>query len=56
VGNLVDLSSAGMGYTKGYAQWQQGFVLGYLDGSKFYPVLVPMQADGSFVFEGKRYK
>jgi hypothetical protein len=56
VGNLVDLSSGGMGYTKGYANWQPGFTVGYLDGKKFYSVNVPMDKDGSFVFEGKRYK
>ena len=55
VGNLVDLSSGGMGYTKGYANWQPGFTVGYLDGKKFYPINVPMDKDGSFVFEGKRY-
>jgi hypothetical protein len=56
VGNLVDLSSVGMSYTKGYANWQTGFTVGYLDGKNFYPVNVPMSKDGSFVFEGKRYK
>jgi hypothetical protein len=56
VGNMVDLTSPGMGYTRGYANWQPGFVVGYLEGSRFYPVLVPMNPDGSFVFEGKRYR
>lgn len=56
VGNLVDLSSVGMQYTKGYANWQTGFTVGYLDGKKFYPINVPMNKDGSFIFEGKRYK
>lgn len=56
VGNFVDLTSPGMGYTKGYANWQPGFIVGYLDGKRFTPVMVPMSPDGSFVFEGKRYK
>jgi len=56
VGNAVNLSSVGMSYTRGYAQWQTGFSVGYLDGKKFYPVNIPMDKDGSFVFEGKRYR
>jgi hypothetical protein len=56
VGNMVDLSSPGMSYTRGSAQWQPGFTVGYLEGSKLYPINVPMNPDGSFVFEGKRYK
>jgi hypothetical protein len=56
VGNLVDLSSSGMAYTRGYAQWQPGFCVGYLEKGRFSPVLVPMNPDGSFIFEGKKYK
>lgn len=56
VGNLVDLSSSGMSYTRGYANWQGGFMVGYLDGKRFSPIAVPMAQDGTFIFEGKAYK
>ena len=55
VGNMVDLASKGMGYTRGYANWQMGFVVGYLKDRRFVPTLVPIQPDGSFLFEGKVY-
>lgn len=56
VGNLVDLASKGMSYTKGYANWQMGFAVGYLDGRRFTPQLMHIYPDGSFSFEGKNYK
>jgi predicted phosphodiesterase len=56
VGNLVDLSSQGMAYTKGYANWQQGFVVCYVEGKKVTAITVPISPDGSFIFEGKLYK
>jgi hypothetical protein len=56
VGNLVDLSSPGMGYTKGYANWQMGFVVGTLHGKRFTPELIPIDPkDGSFIYQGKRW-
>ncbi len=55
-GNLVDLSSPGMGYTKGYANWQMGFVVGTLHGKRFTPELIPIDPkDGSFIYQGKRW-
>jgi len=56
VGNMVDLTSQGMAYTKGYANWQMGFVVCYVDGPRVMPVTIPIQPDGSFIFEGKLYK
>ena len=56
VGNLVDLSSSGMAYTKGYANWQQGFAVAYVHERKVQVITIPINADGSFIFEGKLYK
>ena len=56
VGNMVDLSSKGMGYTRGYANWQMGFAVGYVVNGKFVPQVIPINKDGSFIFEGKLYK
>jgi hypothetical protein len=56
VGNLVDLSSTGMQYTKGYANWQMGIVVCYVEGKKVTPIPIPISPDGSFIFEGKLYK
>jgi hypothetical protein len=53
VGNLMDLKSAK--YTKGIANWQQGFGILYVDGKHVQPVPVPIQ-QRSFVVEGERYK
>jgi hypothetical protein len=45
-----------MGYTKGYANWQMGFVVGTLHGKRFTPELIPIDPkDGSFIYQGKRY-
>lgn len=55
VGNLVDLSSSGMGYTRGHANWQMGFAFGILKDRRFTPVPVPMAPDGSFYVNGKKY-
>lgn len=56
VGNLVDSSSVGMAYTKGYHNWQMGFVVGTLNGKIFTPEIIPIDPkDGSFVFRGKLY-
>jgi len=55
VGNLVDLSSKGMGYTKGYANWQMGIVVGTLKDRRFVPELIPIEPDGSLQYQGKLY-
>ena len=55
VGNLVDLSSSGMSYTRGYANWQQGFAVAYVDKARVSVITVPINHDGSFIFEGKVY-
>ena len=55
VGNLVDLSSTGMAYTRGYAQWQTGFAVAYVEGKNVSVVTIPIAHDGSFIFEGKVY-
>ncbi len=56
VGMLVDLSSTGMAYTRGYANWQTGFAVAYVHERKVQVVTIPIQPDGSFIFEGKLYK
>ena len=53
VGNSMQFSKAS--YTHGSANWQQGFGLLYVDGRNVTPVAVPVQRDGSFIVEGKRY-
>ena len=55
VGNLTDIKSKGFAYTKGYQNWQAGFVYGYIDGNKVYPIIVPMEKDFSFIAEGRIY-
>lgn len=55
VGNLVDLSSSGMAYTRGYANWQSGFAVAYVDANRVTIVTIPINHDGSFIFEGKVY-
>ena len=55
VGNLVDLTSKGMGYTKGYASWQTGFAVCTVQGKHVQPIPVPMNVYGEFIFEGKWY-
>ncbi len=47
VGNLVDLSSSGMAYTRGYANWQQGFAVAYVHERKVQVITVPINSDGS---------
>jgi hypothetical protein len=56
VGMLVDLSSTGMAYTRGYANWQTGFAVAYVQERRVQIVTVPINTDGSFIFEGKLYK
>jgi hypothetical protein len=52
---MVDLSSSGMAYTRGYANWQTGFVVAYVKDRKVQIVTIPINLDGSFIFEGKVY-
>ena len=53
-GNLMDYSKAK--YIKGgMFNWQKGFGVLYVDGTKVTPVAVPIQKDGSFVFAGWRW-
>lgn len=54
VGNLMSFKSAG--YLKGGSgNWTQGFGLLYEDKSRVQPVFVGIEADGSFIVEGRRY-
>jgi hypothetical protein len=55
VGNLVDLASSGMSYTRGYANWQQGFAVAYVQDRKVQVVPIPIN-NGTFIFEGKLYQ
>ena len=52
IGNLMDMKQAS--YLKaGYGNWQQGFGILSVDGTKVHPQLVPIHKDGTFVVEGK---
>ena len=53
VGNLMDFKQAT--YTRGSANWQQAFLVVYVDRSRVSPNLTYFEKDGSFIFEGKRY-
>lgn len=54
VGNLMDIRKAD--YLKsGSANWQQGFAIIHIEGSRVYPELIPVQKDGSFMASGKLY-
>jgi hypothetical protein len=44
-----------MSYTRGYANWQQGFAVAYVDKARVSVITVPINHDGSFIFEGKVY-
>jgi len=52
VGNLMDLRQAK--YTKGIANWQQGFGILYVDNKTTTPMPVPI-SNRSFIVEGDRY-
>lgn len=54
VGHLIDIRSPGMAYTKGIANWQQGFGLLIEDGSNITPVPVPI-VNKSFIVDSVRY-
>jgi hypothetical protein len=54
VGNLMDYRKAK--YIKGgLFTWQQGFGILYVDGNTVSPAVIPIQKDGSFIVEGKRW-
>ncbi len=54
VGHLINTKSPGMAYTKGSANWQQGFGLLHVDGKTVIPQPVPI-VNKSFVVNGKVY-
>jgi len=56
VGHLCDLSSPGMKYTKGYANWQAGFGILYEQNGQVKPELVTFNKDGSFIAEGELWR
>jgi hypothetical protein len=43
------------GYMKGYANWQTGFGIMYVDGNQVSVDLIYMEKDASFIVAGKRY-
>jgi len=51
VGNLMRFSATK--YTKGTANWTQGFGIVRVEGSKVSPQIVPIEKDGSFIVDGK---
>lgn len=54
VGHIMDIRKAT--YLKsGSANWQQGFAIIHIEGSRVYPELIPIQKDGSFMASGKLY-
>ncbi len=53
VGHLMDETKAY--YTKGTMNWQKGFGILYVDRKGVTPVTIPIDKQGSFVVEGKRY-
>ena len=42
-------------YTRGTFNWQQGFGIIYIDRKRVQPVAIPIERDGSFIVEGKRF-
>ena len=53
VGHLMDETKAY--YTKGTMNWQKGFGIIYADRKRVQPVAIPVERDGSFIVEGKRF-
>lgn len=53
VGHLMDEKQAY--YTRGTMNWQKGFGLLYVDKKGVSPIAIPVEKDGSFVVEGKRF-
>jgi len=56
VGHLCDLSSPGMKYTKGYANWQAGFGILYEQNGQVKPELITFNKDGSFIADGELWR
>lgn len=57
VGCFMDTTKASYLDKKGgWANWQHGFGVLYVDGNRVTPVAVPVNKDGSFVFEGRNWK
>ncbi len=54
-GHLMDVKKAGYLAT-GTANWQTGFAILQREGSRVTPCLVPVNADGSFIFSGTLYR
>lgn len=55
VGHLMDLSKAH--YLKtGAANWQSAFAVLHIDQGRAYPHLVLVQPNGSFVYDGRKYR
>lgn len=52
IGHLMDYSK--VSYTAN-PNWQQAFLVVYVDGKKVHPVLTYFEKNGSFIFEGKVY-
>lgn len=55
VGNVMDLRQASY-LGAGSANWHMGLGVLFVDGNKVTPVAVPIQPDGSFVFDRREYK
>ena len=56
VGHLMDLNSSGAGYIREKsANWQQGFGLLYIQDNHVVPQLVPINAKGKFIADGKEW-
>jgi hypothetical protein len=53
VGHLMDTKQAN--YTKGTFNWQMGFGVIYEHKGRVQPITVPIEKDGSFIFEGKHF-
>jgi hypothetical protein len=55
-GHLMDLNSSGASYIKEKsANWQQGFALLYVKDNHVVPQLVPINAKGKFIADGKEW-
>jgi hypothetical protein len=57
VGNMMDMRKADYVMRKsGMANWHSGFGVLYVDGNTVQPIGVKMNRDGSFLFEGRKWK
>lgn len=55
VGCLMDRAKA-FYLSAGLADWQMAIGVIYIDGTQTWPVLCEIKPDGSFIFEGRRYR